>query len=237
MEQNTALQVFNFQEQQVRTILIDENPWFVIADACKVLEIANVGNAISRLDEDGIRQADVIDSIGRNHLVAIANEPNLYRLIFRSDKPQAKAFQDWVYNEVLPTIRKTGNYSLDSHQLEERLHRLEQEVAALSQVGQRPRLARTVRKSAPASEEEVRAKVAKRVLVFLQRQEEPVSRRTITKYGHSCIAIIEPILDELVASGQVSRIKVPGSRVQWFYQVSGREDEMSVTGQGQPPAC
>ena len=137
MEQNTALQIFHFREQQVRTILIDGNPWFVIADACKVLEIANVGNAISRLDQDGIRQADVIDSIGRSQQTTVGNEPNLYRLIFRSDKPQAKAFQDWVYGEVLPAIRKTGSYSLTSRQqevpasviaaLDERMQHLEQE--------------------------------------------------------------------------------------------------------------
>jgi len=137
MEQNTALQIFHFREQQVRTILIDGNPWFVIADACKVLEIANVGNAISRLDQDGIRQADVIDSIGRSQQTTVGNEPNLYRLIFRSDKPQAKAFQDWVYGEVLPAIRKTASYSLTSRQqevpasviaaLDERMQHLEQE--------------------------------------------------------------------------------------------------------------
>src|SRR5437762_1675656 len=57
-------------------------------------------------------------------------------------------------------------------------------------------------------------------LAFLQRQEEPVSRRAITQYGHCCVAIVEPILDQLVESGQVSRIKIPGSRVQWFYQLS-----------------
>lgn len=88
------------------------------------------------------------------------------------------------------------------------------------QVVQLPRMAR--KKSTPAREEEVRVKVTKRVLAFLQRQEEPVSRRTITKYGHCCVAIIEPILDELVTSGQVSRIKIPGSRVQWFYQLPAR---------------
>lgn len=110
MEQSRAVTVFNFQGNDLRVKMVDGEPWFVVSDACKFLEIANIGNAISRLDRDGVRQADVIDSLGRMQSTAIANEPNLYRLIFRSDKPEAKAFQDWVYNEVLPSIRKTGGY-------------------------------------------------------------------------------------------------------------------------------
>lgn len=109
-EQSQAVQIFNFRGNETRALLIDGEPWFVVNDACKILEIANVGNAISRLDKDGVRQADVIDSLGRKQSTTVANEPNLYRLIFRSDKPEAKAFQDWVYRDVLPSIRKTGQY-------------------------------------------------------------------------------------------------------------------------------
>jgi prophage antirepressor-like protein len=116
MDNEKAIQVFHFQDQRVRTIIMNGEIWFVIADACKVLEIANVGNAIRRLDRDGIRQADVTDSIGRSQQTAVANEPNLYRLIFRSDKEEAKAFQDWVYKDVLPAIRKTGSYSIPQQQ-------------------------------------------------------------------------------------------------------------------------
>lgn len=257
---DTALQIFNFQEQQVRIVIIDGNPWFVIADACKVLEIQNVSQATDRLDQDGVCLTEVIDSLGRKQKAAAANEPNLYRLIFRSDKPQAKAFQDWIYEEVLPSIRKTGSYSVQPsadlltlfeqdvqqhpEQLQEAIQLTNARLRYLKllqkaqqtdgivltsldqlgkQVGQLPRLWRT--KSAPAGEEETRVKVSKRVLAFLQRQEEPVSRRTITRYEHSCVAIIGPILDQLVASEQVSRIKILGSRVQWFYQLSTDNQE------------
>lgn len=113
------LQVFNFRGNDLRIKIIEGEPWFVITDACKVLEIANVGNAISRLDGDGVRLADTIDSLGRAQNVAFANEPNLYRLIFRSDKPEAKPFQDWVYNDVLPAIRKTGSYGIPGLQPEQ----------------------------------------------------------------------------------------------------------------------
>lgn len=114
MEENTALQIFSYESDEMRTVVDEKgNPWFVVNDVCNILEIANIGNAIARLDRDGIRQTDVTDSSGRTQMMAIANEPNLYRLIFRSDKPGAKAFQDWVYEEVLPAIRKTGSYSLN----------------------------------------------------------------------------------------------------------------------------
>jgi prophage antirepressor-like protein len=121
MEQ--ALQIFNYKDHEVRTVIIDGEIWFVIADACKVLEIKNVSQATDRLDQDGVCLTEVIDSLGRKQKAAVANEPNLYRLIFRSDKSQAKAFQDWVYKEVLPSIRKTGTYT---HPL---LIRLQQEQA------------------------------------------------------------------------------------------------------------
>lgn len=108
--QSKELTVFNFQGNDLRVKVIDGEPWFVVADACRVLEIINVSQAVDRLDGDGVCQAEVIDSLGRKQNATVANEPNLYRLIFRSDKPEAKAFQDWVYRDVLPSIRKTGQY-------------------------------------------------------------------------------------------------------------------------------
>lgn len=71
--QNT-LQVFQFEEKSVRTLLIDGTIYFVITDVCKILSIANVGNATSRLDIDGVRLTDTIDSLGRNQKVTV-NEP------------------------------------------------------------------------------------------------------------------------------------------------------------------
>jgi prophage antirepressor-like protein len=117
MNNKTALSVFTFQNHPVRTSIIDDEIWFVVSDACKVLDIINVSQAVDRLDQDGVCTTEVIDSMGRKQNATIANEPNLYRLIFQSRKPDAKAFQDWVYKEVLPSIRKTGEYSTQSSQL------------------------------------------------------------------------------------------------------------------------
>lgn len=102
---------FTFQGAQVRTLVIDGEPWWVARDVCTVLEISNSRMAVSRLDEDGVSTADVIDSMGRSQQASIVNEPGLYELIFQSRKPQARAFKRWVTHEVIPSIRRTGSYT------------------------------------------------------------------------------------------------------------------------------
>lgn len=103
---------FSFHEtHDVRIQMIANEPWFCLKDVCEVLTIANSRRvACEVLDQCGVRKAYITDSLGRDQEAAFVNEPNLYRVIFRSNKPEAKQFQDWVFNEVLPTIRKTGRY-------------------------------------------------------------------------------------------------------------------------------
>lgn len=104
---------FNFNGHAVRVIIIDGEPWWVAADVCEALEISNVGNVLARLDGDDIRRADVVDSVGRrNPNTNVINESGLYELIIRSDRPAAKEFRRWITAEVLPSIRKTGSYSV-----------------------------------------------------------------------------------------------------------------------------
>lgn len=108
-EPQKALEPFNFKGNYLRTAIKDDQIWFCLKDACDILEISNSSMVLDRLDSKGVSQADLNTSKGI-HKLTFVNEPNLYRVIFRSDKPQAKAFQDWVFEEVLPTIRKTGGY-------------------------------------------------------------------------------------------------------------------------------
>jgi len=107
----SALDVFTYSGQQVRTVLIDGEPWFVLSDLCAVLDIANVVNVKNRIHPDGVRQADLIDSMGRNQTPTIVNESNMYEVVIRSDKPEAVVFRRWLTSVVLPAIRKTGSYS------------------------------------------------------------------------------------------------------------------------------
>lgn len=94
---------------EIRTAGTSEEPLFCLADVCRVLEIKNVSDCKSRLNAKGIVLTDTPTNGGNQQLVYI-NEQNLYKVIMRSDKPQAEPFQDWVCGEVLPSIRKTGGY-------------------------------------------------------------------------------------------------------------------------------
>lgn len=106
----STLTPFTYTGTEVRTVLIDGDPWFVAKDVCDVLDINNSRMAVSRLDDDGVSSTDVIDSMGRTQSASIVNEAGLYELIFLSRKPEAKAFKRWVTHEVLPQIRRTGQY-------------------------------------------------------------------------------------------------------------------------------
>lgn len=115
--------VYKFNQNQVRTKIIDGEPWFCLLDCCKALGIKNAATSV-KLSEAGVGKTYCSYDSGKKE-ITIINEPNLYRLIFRSNKPQAQAFADWVYNEVLPQIRKTGVYGvpvLDANTVKAALH-------------------------------------------------------------------------------------------------------------------
>ena len=108
------LKIFNNDEfGQVRTSVIDDEPYFSLNDVCRVLEIANPRNVKARLNGDGVHSMDIIDSMGRTQKANFINESNLYKLVFQSRKPEAERFADWVTSEVLPAIRKHGAYMTD----------------------------------------------------------------------------------------------------------------------------
>lgn len=104
------LTVFNFESQPIRTYA-DENgePWFCLSDTCTALNIRQY--RVDRLPQAGVTNCQVRYDSGAKTLTFV-NEPNLYRLVFRSNKPEAQKFADWVYSEVLPSIRKTGSYTV-----------------------------------------------------------------------------------------------------------------------------
>lgn len=105
------LMVFQNQEfGEVRSVMINNEPWFMLADVCRVLDIKNSRDTKSRLRGDGVDTIDIIDSLGRNQKADFVDESNLYKLMFQSRKPQAEKFSNWVTEEVLPSIRKHGAY-------------------------------------------------------------------------------------------------------------------------------
>ena len=94
---------------QIRTAGTSEEPLFCLKDVCRVLEL-QVTPTKNRIKKDGVSLINLTDSLGREQQAIFVNEQNLYKVIMRSDKPQAEAFQDWVCGEVLPSIRKNGAY-------------------------------------------------------------------------------------------------------------------------------
>ena len=106
------MQVFNYKSSQVRTVEINNEPWFVLKDVCAVLDLGSAHKVSERLDEDERNHIPLTDSLGRKQETTIINESGLYNVILRSDKPEAKPFRKWVTSEVLPSIRKTGSYAL-----------------------------------------------------------------------------------------------------------------------------
>lgn len=103
------LQVFSFDGQDTRVVMVDGEPWWVAKDVCDVLGIQNASRAINeQVEEDEVRKTYVIDAVGREQETYIISESGLYMLIMRSNKPQAKKFRKWVTSEVIPAVRKHG---------------------------------------------------------------------------------------------------------------------------------
>jgi len=101
----------NPQFGSIRTVLQNDEPWFVAADVCKALEINDNRTAVARLDDDEKGTAVLTrGTSGGNPNVTIVNEPGLYSLVLGSRKPEAKAFKRWITHEVIPSIRKHGAY-------------------------------------------------------------------------------------------------------------------------------
>lgn len=99
------IQTFTYNNNNVRTIQQNGEPWFVLSDICKVLGLGTPGKVAERLDPDekGVNQ---IHTLGGKQEMTVVNESGLYNVILRSDKPEAKPFRKWVTSEVLPSIRK-----------------------------------------------------------------------------------------------------------------------------------
>lgn len=107
----TNLIPFDFENQMIRAVLRDEEPWFVANDVCQVLDIKNPRDAVERLDDDERGVANT-DTLGGAQSMNIISESGLYALTFTSRKPEAKRFRKWVTATLLPTLRRTGRFTL-----------------------------------------------------------------------------------------------------------------------------
>ena len=125
----TALRTFAHANFRIRVITRDGAPWFMAADVCRELDIRNPADALARLDGD---EHTLVSTEGipgaKNPQMRVLSESGLYALVQTSRKPEAKLFRRWINHEVLPSIRRTGSYSIQ-HQLEAPQHQIPQTYA------------------------------------------------------------------------------------------------------------
>ena len=103
-----ATSIYNFNNHKIRTKLFDGKIHFCGKDVCEAISIKNSKDTMSRLKE-GVVITD-LPTVGGVQQAKFINEPNLYKIVLQSRKPQAEPFVNWVCSEVLPSIRQTGGY-------------------------------------------------------------------------------------------------------------------------------
>ena len=107
------LAILNYKEANIRYEIDDKgNPWFVAQDVMKILDIKHQGSALKKVKEQH-RGISKLSTLGGTQTFTTVSESGLYKLIFASRKKESDAFQEWVTSEVLPSIRKTGSYSIE----------------------------------------------------------------------------------------------------------------------------
>lgn len=106
------VQLFNFENHEVRSLLLNNEPWFVGKDVAEVLGYERADNAIRNHIDKEDKLMHQISASGQNRNMTIINESGLYSLVLSSKLPSAKKFKRWVTSEVLPTLRKTGQYQV-----------------------------------------------------------------------------------------------------------------------------
>lgn len=112
--------VFQFQSHPIRTTIVDGQPWFVARDVCAALGIGWTGHSLKGVPTAWIgmvRHTTPRKGGNQTHSLRVISEPAVYKLAFRSNKPEADEFTNWVAAEVLPAIRKTGKYESESKAL------------------------------------------------------------------------------------------------------------------------
>jgi len=106
-------ETISFNEQNIRIVGTYQEPWFVAKDICNILELPNITNAIKIIPEKW-RGLKLLNTFGGEQNMIIINEAGLYKLIMRSNKPIAQKFQEVVGEEILPTLRKKGEYKIQA---------------------------------------------------------------------------------------------------------------------------
>ncbi len=177
----------NAQFGRIRTSVSDGGePLFCLADVCKALDLGNPSQVKQRLQKNGVFSSEVIDSMNRKQKNNFITEPNLYKCIFQSRKKEAEMFQEWVCDEVLPAIRKTGGYMVA------RVEETPEQIMARALVVAKDTIDRMT----------ARAKKAESKVVLLQSQSKALSRENSelqyqNDYLHSCNTGLQETVEKM----------------------------------------
>lgn len=108
----SEIQLFHYSDSDIRTVVIKGKVWFVAKDVCDALSVGWEGpsKTLATIRDDWKMTRLLADSLGRKQMTSIISEEGVYKLAFRSRKPEAEKFTDWIAGEVLPSIRKHGRY-------------------------------------------------------------------------------------------------------------------------------
>lgn len=192
---NNELQLFDFENNQIRVLKINNEPWFVGKDVATILGYSNTRKAlIDHVDDEDKKDGVTIrDSMGRSQLAVVINESGMYSLILSSKLPNAKKFKRWVTSEVLPAIREDGAYITDNKTMQ--LMSDPQELGNfLLTVGNRVKALEAEKKLL----EDKSAKQAKKIA----RDADDVVFAKAIRYSHHAITIAE-LADILTQNGFV----------------------------------
>lgn len=151
------LEIFKNSGFELRGVLINNEPFFVLADICKALDLSNPTMVSKNIKKDDLNTIEVIDSIGRNQKAIAINENGLYKVIFQSRKEEALQFQEWVTSEVLPSIRKNGMYAT-APTLENMINNPDFAISLLTKLKEEQKL-RMIEKESREREEEKNKKL------------------------------------------------------------------------------
>lgn len=203
---------FEFKGAEVRVITIDNEPWFVLADLCAVLDIANPRNVAARIDVE-MKGVHPVDTPGGKQNMLLVSEAGMYEVVIRSDKPEAAAFRRWITGTVLPEIRKTGSYGapaalpqgpeLLAHAVLAANQMIAEKDATIAELAPKAdyvdtfvadddlRLLRNIAKSLGMTEKELRADLVGRSWIYEERssrwsekQQEKVGTVRYSAYSH-----------------------------------------------------
>jgi prophage antirepressor-like protein len=139
---DNIITIFSFKNQEVRILDINNEPWFIAKDICRILGLTNPSMALENIPK-GWKTLKLLDSTSGKQETNIISEAAVYRLIMRSNKPVAEKFQYWVCQDLLPTIRKTGEYKVqeafkkDLNEQELELYNKECEIERLTRLSLR----------------------------------------------------------------------------------------------------